>query len=125
MSRILEQTALNIYLFAMFSSVSLPYTLYILLEILIKLEFETKKERSANVRSYNKYDYVLLSMPKLSCSDYGFECDFDVDDKDVQVVVEKFGKHTSTEHGIEYTKEVLMQFIVRQKRPWVEAEVYP
>jgi len=64
-------------------------------------------------------------MTKLSCSDYGFECDFVAEGKDVQVVIEKFGKHTSEEHGIDYAKEVLMQFIIRQKRPWTEAEAYP
>jgi predicted small metal-binding protein len=64
-------------------------------------------------------------MTKMSCSDYGFECDFAVEDEDVQAVVERFGKHTSKEHGIEYAKEVLMQFIIRQKRPWAEAEAYP
>ena len=64
-------------------------------------------------------------MTRLSCSDYGFECDFVVEGKDVQAVLEKFGKHSYEEHGIEYTKEVLMQFIIRQKRPWAEAEAYP
>ena len=53
-------------------------------------------------------------MTKLSCGDYGFECDFVAEGKDIQEVIEKFGKHTSDEHGIEYSKEALMQFIIRQ-----------
>ncbi len=64
-------------------------------------------------------------MPRLSCNDYGFECDYVVEDKDIQTVLNKFGKHTLEVHGIEYNKEALMQFIIRQKRPWAEAEAYP
>ena len=30
-------------------------------------------------------------------------------------VIEEFGKHTDEEHGIDYSKEALMQFILRQK----------
>jgi len=33
---------------------------------------------------------------------------------DISDVIEKFGKHTLEEHGIEYSKEALMQFIIRQ-----------
>jgi len=32
----------------------------------------------------------------------------------ISQVIEKFGKHTLDEHGIEYSKEGLMQFILRQ-----------
>jgi len=53
-------------------------------------------------------------LTKLRCNDYGFECDFVAEGEDIQQVIEKFGKHTLDEHGIEYSKEALMQFIVRQ-----------
>ena len=53
-------------------------------------------------------------MTKLSCGDYGFECDFVSEGEDTQKVLEKFGKHTCDEHGIEYSKEALAQFIIRQ-----------
>jgi len=53
-------------------------------------------------------------MAKLKCSDYGFECDF-VSEGEMEHVIEDFGKHTDEEHGIEYSKEALMQFILRQK----------
>jgi predicted small metal-binding protein len=53
-------------------------------------------------------------MAKLKCSDYGFECDF-VSEGEMEHVIEEFGKHTDEEHGIEYSKEALMQFILRQK----------
>lgn len=50
----------------------------------------------------------------LSCKDYGFECDFESKGDDVSAVIEEFGKHTDEVHGIEYSKEALMQFIVRK-----------
>ncbi len=51
-------------------------------------------------------------MVKLRCSDYGFECDFEAEGNSQQVI-EQFGKHTESEHGIDYSKEVLMQFLTR------------
>ena len=33
----------------------------------------------------------------------------------VKKTIEEFGKHTDEEHGIDYSKEALMQFILRQK----------
>lgn len=53
-------------------------------------------------------------MPELHCADYGFECEF-VARGDIEIVVKEFGKHTDEEHGIEYSKEVLMQFILRKQ----------
>jgi predicted small metal-binding protein len=52
---------------------------------------------------------------KLRCRDYGFECEFVVEGE-VESVITQFGKHTDEEHGIEYTKEVLMQIILRKTR---------
>ena len=53
-------------------------------------------------------------MVKLVCKDYGFECDFIAEDNNLAGVVEKFGKHTDEVHGIEYSKEAIMQFILRR-----------
>ena len=53
-------------------------------------------------------------MAKLVCRDYGFECDFVAEANDVSAVVEQYGKHSTEEHGIEYSKESLMQFILRK-----------
>jgi len=50
---------------------------------------------------------------KLTCKDYGFECEF-VSEGEVEKVLDEFGKHTLEEHGIEYSKEALMQFILRK-----------
>ena len=49
----------------------------------------------------------------LKCSDYGFECDF-VSEGETESVLDEFGKHTDEEHGIDYSKEVLMQIILRK-----------
>ncbi len=51
-------------------------------------------------------------MVKLNCSHYGYDCDFEVDG-DADDVISKFGEHTLKEHGIDYSKETLMQFILR------------
>ncbi len=53
-------------------------------------------------------------MAKLICKEYGFECSFVAEGNNVSEVIENFGKHTQDEHGIEYSKEALMQFIIRQ-----------
>jgi len=53
-------------------------------------------------------------MPKLRCADYGFECDFE-SEGETQKIIEEFGRHTEEEHGIEYSAEVLMQFILRKQ----------
>jgi predicted small metal-binding protein len=54
-------------------------------------------------------------MVKLICRDYGFDCDFIAEEEDAEKVIEEFGKHTQNEHGIEYSKEALMQFILRKQ----------
>jgi predicted small metal-binding protein len=53
-------------------------------------------------------------MPKLRCRDYGFDCEFVSEDPEVAKVIAVYGKHSEEEHGIEYSKESLMQFILRQ-----------
>jgi len=53
-------------------------------------------------------------MAKLVCKEYGFECEFATEGPNIEEVIEKFGNHTLEEHGIEYSKEALMQFIMRQ-----------
>jgi len=53
-------------------------------------------------------------MVKFICRDYGFECDFIAEDDDIAKVIVQYGKHSMEEHGIEYSKEALMQFILRK-----------
>ncbi|MCH9658532.1 DUF1059 domain-containing protein [archaeon] len=49
-------------------------------------------------------------MVKMTCSDYGFECDF-VIEIDSQNSLEQFGTHMVQIHGIEYQKESLMTML--------------
>lgn len=51
---------------------------------------------------------------KFVCKDYGFDCDFVTTSKDVAGAIEEYSKHSNHEHGIEYSKEILMQFIMRK-----------
>lgn len=53
-------------------------------------------------------------MTTLKCRDYGFECEF-VADGEIDAVIEGFKTHTDEEHGIDYSKEAVMQFILRKQ----------
>ncbi|MEM2159997.1 MAG: DUF1059 domain-containing protein [Candidatus Nitrosotenuis sp.] len=53
-------------------------------------------------------------MTKLVCRDYGFDCDFVASGNDVKKIIDDYSKHSADEHGIEYSKEALMQFIIRK-----------
>ena len=59
-------------------------------------------------------NHLQIFMAKLCCVDYGFECEFAVETEDVSELIDKFAKHTTEEHGIEYSEEALMQFMVRK-----------
>jgi predicted small metal-binding protein len=52
-------------------------------------------------------------MTKLVCSDYGFECGYQIEGDDKEVL-EKFGKHSAQTHGIEYSSGALMQVLRRK-----------
>ncbi len=51
---------------------------------------------------------------KFVCRDYGFECDFVAQGDNTAAVLEEYSKHSTEEHGIEYSKEALIQFIIRK-----------
>ncbi|MBM3903996.1 MAG: DUF1059 domain-containing protein [Thaumarchaeota archaeon] len=53
-------------------------------------------------------------MMKLVCRDYGFDCEFVSSGTDIKQVIDDYGKHSADEHGIEYSKEALMQIIIRK-----------
>ncbi len=63
-------------------------------------------------------------MVKLRCRDYGFDCDYVAEGVDTPNVLADFGKHTLDEHGIEYSKEALMQFILRKRNSTEYEDVY-
>ena len=49
-------------------------------------------------------------MVKITCADYGFECDF-VIEVDSQDLLQQFGTHMTQIHGIDYQKESLMTML--------------
>jgi len=53
-------------------------------------------------------------MAKLICRDYGFECDY-VAEGEMEQVIDDFRKHTDDVHGIDYSKEAVMQFLLRKQ----------
>ena len=53
-------------------------------------------------------------MPNLKCKDYGFECDY-VAEGEMESVIMSFRDHTEEEHGIDYSKEAIMQFLLRKQ----------
>lgn len=53
-------------------------------------------------------------VPTFICRDYGFDCDFVATGDNTVKVIEEYSKHSIDEHGIEYSKEALMQFIIRK-----------
>ncbi len=53
-------------------------------------------------------------MVKISCSNYGFDCKFEIDGNSSEVI-EKYQKHFIGEHGIEYSIEVLTRLLLRMK----------
>jgi len=52
-------------------------------------------------------------LAKLICNNYGVEGDF-VAEGAIEKVIDDFGNHTENEHGIDYSKEALMHFILRK-----------
>lgn len=55
-------------------------------------------------------------MTTLRCRDYGFDCKFEVTDDNSDLLIKKFGEHTFKKHGIEYSKEALMQIVLRKRQ---------
>jgi len=53
-------------------------------------------------------------MVKISCYNYGFDCEFNVNGNTLEVI-EKYQKHSLDEHGIEYSIEALAQLLLRMK----------
>ncbi len=51
---------------------------------------------------------------KLRCEDYGFECEFVLDEEKSLVELKKFRDHFEEEHGIDYTIEAVTQMITNR-----------
>ena len=51
---------------------------------------------------------------KLRCEDYGFECDFILDEEKSVALIEKLRMHFEEAHGIDYTMEAVTQMITNR-----------
>ena len=49
-------------------------------------------------------------MVKITCADYGFDCDFVIEVQS-EDLLEQFGMHMTQTHGISYHKESLMAML--------------
>ena len=53
-------------------------------------------------------------MVKISCVNYGFDCEFKIAGNNSEVI-EKYQRHSIDEHGIEHTIESLEHLLLRMK----------
>jgi predicted small metal-binding protein len=51
---------------------------------------------------------------KLRCEDYGFECEFVLDEEKSMEELKKLRDHFEEEHGIDYTIEAVTQMITNK-----------
>ena len=51
---------------------------------------------------------------KLRCEDYGFECEFEIDEDKSVALIKKLRDHFEEEHGIDYTMEAVTQMITNR-----------
>ncbi len=51
---------------------------------------------------------------KLRCEDYGFECEFTLDEEKSMDELKKLRDHFEEEHGIDYTIEAVTQMITNR-----------
>lgn len=53
-------------------------------------------------------------MVKLECKDYGFECKFVCEGQKNLALIEQLRTHFHDEHGIDYSKEVVIQMLINR-----------
>ena len=53
-------------------------------------------------------------MLKLGCKDYGFECEYVLDEEKTVALIKKLRDHFEAEHGIDYTVEAVTQMIINR-----------
>ena len=51
---------------------------------------------------------------KLRCEDYGFECEFEINEEKSVALIKKLRDHFEEEHGIDYTMEAVTQMITNR-----------
>ena len=52
-------------------------------------------------------------MTSLRCRDYGYECEY-VSEGKIDEVIDDYKEHMSEEHGIDYSRESVLQFVKRK-----------
>ncbi len=50
-------------------------------------------------------------MAKLTCKNFGFECNFEIEENDESKLVDTFSNHVSLEHKTSLSKESLLKMI--------------
>ncbi|MGI9566380.1 MAG: DUF1059 domain-containing protein [Nitrosopumilus sp.] len=67
------------------------------------------------VYSFYRFNFFFKSKTlKLRCEDYGFECEFVLDEEKTVGLIEKLRDHFEEEHGIDYTVEAITQMITNR-----------
>ncbi len=51
---------------------------------------------------------------KLECQDYGFECDFVLQEEKTLTMIRQLREHFEEEHGIDYSVDAVIQMIVNR-----------
>ncbi|HXG73829.1 MAG: DUF1059 domain-containing protein [Candidatus Nitrosotenuis sp.] len=51
---------------------------------------------------------------KLACSDYGFECNFQLQGSENLTLIRKLREHFEKEHGIDYSIDAIIQMLVNK-----------
>ncbi len=53
-------------------------------------------------------------MIRLTCRDYGFECDYTVEGQSGSELIKQLRSHFDSEHGIDYDSEFLIQMVINK-----------
>ncbi len=53
-------------------------------------------------------------MVNLRCNDYGYECEYE-SEGEIDKVIDDYREHMNEENGIDYSKEIILEFIKRKK----------
>ena len=57
---------------------------------------------------------IVVIAIKLTCEDYGFECEFSLKGEKSLTLIEKLREHFEQEHGIDYATDTIIQMIVNK-----------
>ena len=52
---------------------------------------------------------------KLACQNYGLDCSFMTNERELAKIIKEFKEHTMQEHFIDYPDGILMKFLMSEK----------